>query len=97
LGRNTFAAADLYGRMANICGDVEPFLRRTDLLKQLTGGDVIRAERKFRDAFEFAWRGVPYFSANRMPVSPDQSRAFADRWLVFRSIGNLGRRAGPGG
>src|SRR5262249_11462207 len=54
LGEDRFSAADLFGKLANICGDLDArAIQRTDLFKQITGGDPIRAQFKFRDAFSF--------------------------------------------
>jgi putative DNA primase/helicase len=84
LENNPFASADLYGRLANVFADLDArALQSSSTFKTITGGDVLRAERKHRDAFEF----VPYarllFSANQPPPTHDGSQAFFDRWLVL--------------
>ncbi len=83
LGENRFAAAELYGKVANICGDLDArSIRRTDLFKQLTGGDPIFAERKNAHPFSFTSYALPIFSANEPPISADQTEAWFDRWLI---------------
>jgi len=83
LGENRFAAASLFGRLANVCGDLDArAIKRTDLFKQVTGGDEIFAEHKGRDPFSFTSIALPIFSANEAPVSSDQSQAWFDRWLI---------------
>jgi putative DNA primase/helicase len=85
LSENRFAAADVYGKLANICADISSHeLRMTGIFKQLTGGDVIRAEKKHRDAFEFTNVAKLSFSANEIPATRDASSAFFDRWIVLR-------------
>jgi putative DNA primase/helicase len=85
LGDNKFAAADLYGKLANICSDISSHeLRMTGIFKQLTGGDVVRAEKKYRDAFEFNNAAKLSFSANEIPTTSDATSAFFDRWIVVR-------------
>lgn len=85
LGDNKFAAADLYGKLANICADLSSGeLRMTGIFKQLTGGDVIRAEKKYKDAFEFTNAAKLSFSANEIPSTRDATSAFFDRWIVVR-------------
>jgi len=84
LEEDRFASADLYGKLANICGDLDArALRATSAFKLITGGDPIRTERKHRAAFSF----VPYarlvFSANEPPATTDSSRAFFDRWMII--------------
>ena len=83
LGENRFAAAELFGRLANICGDLDArAIKRTDLFKQLTGGDPIMAERKFGHPFTFVCFALPIFSANEPPKSADQTDAWFDRWRI---------------
>lgn len=83
LSENRFATAELYGKLANICGDLDArSVRQTDIFKMLTGGDPIVAERKHRDPFTFVPFALPIFSANEPPLSSDQSEGWFDRWLV---------------
>jgi phage/plasmid-associated DNA primase len=83
LSENRFSGAELFGRLANICGDLDArAVKRTDLFKQLTGGDLIQAERKFAHPFSFTCFALPLFSANEAPLSSDQTDAWFDRWLV---------------
>jgi putative DNA primase/helicase len=83
LEEDRFAAADLYGKLANVFADLDArALRSSGEFKAITGGDAVRAERKHRDSFSF----VPYarllFSANQPPPTSDSSQAFFDRWIV---------------
>lgn len=85
LGENRFAAADLYGKLANICADISSHeLRMTGIFKQLTGGDVIRAEKKHKDSFDFTNAAKLSFSANEIPTTSDATSAFFDRWVIVR-------------
>ncbi len=84
LAENRFAAAELYGRLANICGDLDArAIKRTDLFKQITGGDQVMAERKYGQPFSFTSYALPLFSANEPPITSDQSDAWFDRWIVI--------------
>lgn len=83
LAENRFAGAELYGKTANVCGDLDArAITRSDLFKQIVGGDSITAERKFKDPFSFKPRTVLVFSANDPPMTADQSDAWFDRWLI---------------
>lgn len=94
LAENRFAAAELFGKVANIAGDIDArALKQTDVFKMATGGDPMMAERKFGQPFTFVCRAVPFFSANEPPVSSDQSPAWFDRWIVVPFT----RRFEPGG
>ena len=82
-GENRFAAAELHGRLANICGDLDArAIKRTDVFKMMTGGDPIMAERKNCHPFSFVSFALPMFSANEAPISSDQTQAWFDRWLI---------------
>jgi len=96
-GDDRFAASDLYGKSANVCGDLDTRgIARTDIFKQLTGGDLVRGDRKFQPAWSFRWRGVMLFSANTFPVSGDPSAAWWDRWIVLPFERRfVGKRADP--
>mgnify|MGYP000921230184 CR=1 FL=1 len=55
---NRFSGAELYNKYANICTELDySDLNHTDLIKQLTGGDSIHAEKKFHHPFNFV--GLP--------------------------------------
>jgi P4 family phage/plasmid primase-like protien len=82
LAENRFAPAELHGKIANLGGEVDGSdLRRTNELKALTGDNLVMAERKNRDPFEFTSWAVPMFSANELPGVNDASEGFFSRWL----------------
>ncbi len=85
LAENRFATANLYGKLANLAGDL-PSTRIEDSaqFKQITGGDLITAERKYQHAFQFTARAFPMFSANEIPGSDDESHGYMRRWEVIR-------------
>src|SRR5579863_572202 len=84
LERDRFAAARLFGKLANICPDLpsEPLLDSA-VFKAITGGDRITAEQKYRDSFEFTPFARLLFSANQLPVDPYSSPAYCERWLII--------------
>ena len=83
LGENTFAAAALFNKRVNICGDIAAdAMRDPGLFKTLVGGsDSIQADRKYRDAFSFENHASLVFSANEMPQTIDRSDAYYGRIL----------------
>lgn len=84
LASERFAPAGLFGKLANIAGDIDgTFIENTARFKAITGGDVISAEFKFRDQFEFTPRAVPIFSANKIPGSADVTVGYLSRWVVL--------------
>ena len=85
LETNNFAVASLYGKLANLHADLpKTALKETSKFKQLTGGDTLDAEKKFRDAFSFVPYAKMMFAANTLPATYDDTRAFWRRWLIFR-------------
>lgn len=85
LANTRFATASLFGKLANIAGDIDAkYLESTAVFKQVTGGDTLRAEHKGRDSFDFAPWAVPVFSANKVPPSADTTVGYFRRWLVLQ-------------
>lgn len=78
-----FTTASLFGKLANIAGDIDAtYMENTAVFKQITGGDTISAEHKGRDRFDFTPWATPVFSANKIPGSADTSVGYLSRWLV---------------
>jgi putative DNA primase/helicase len=79
-----FSTANLFGKLANIAGDIDgTYLESTAMFKAITGQDQITAEHKGRDAFDFTPWAVPVFSANKVPPSADVTVGYLSRWLVI--------------
>jgi putative DNA primase/helicase len=79
-----FRTAGLFGRIANIAGDIDAkYVENTATLKAITGEDVIQAEHKGRDPFDFTPWAVPVFSANKIPGSADVTVGYLSRWIVI--------------
>jgi putative DNA primase/helicase len=84
LTSNRFASAELFGKTANICGDIERFtFNSTAVFKQITGEDTINAERKNGHPFTFTSQATMLFSGNKMPASRDISYGWFRRWLII--------------
>lgn len=82
---NRFAAAGLYGKIANLAGDIDAtFQESTARFKMLTGEDVFTAENKGQPAFRFQNWAVPVFSANKAPGSADTSEGYLRRWIILK-------------
>ncbi|MDT3438358.1 phage/plasmid primase, P4 family [Pseudofrankia sp. BMG5.37] len=97
LSENKYAAAELYGRLANIVGDIDAaFIEDTGKIKEITGEDQIMAERKWGQPFTFtAWCSM-VFSANEIPGSADGSTGWTERWQVLPFPKYIGDRVNPG-
>lgn len=79
-----FYMAQLYGKLANLYPDIPDIaLKYTGKFKMLTGGDTIFADKKFRDGFNFVNSAKLIFSANKLPETRDDTKAFFRRWIFI--------------
>ena len=75
-----FAVYDLYGKcVSTSTEDKSDFIECTNTLKAIVSGDMIRAERKFRDSFRFRPYAKIIVAMNEMPRSKDVSFGFYRR------------------
>ncbi|MBC7219060.1 MAG: hypothetical protein H5T49_02855, partial [Hadesarchaea archaeon] len=81
-----FAAAELFGRLANVFADLPSRRLGSDTgrFKMLTGEDLMDAQRKHRDPFKFQNYAKLVFSANELPATADLSEAFWRRWILIK-------------
>jgi P4 family phage/plasmid primase-like protien len=84
LDDNRFASAQLYGKLANLAGDVAPTaFTNAERFKEITAGDVIQAEHKYGHPFSFHPVATVVASFNEMPATVDRSEGFFRRWIVL--------------
>ena len=84
LTQNRFAASQLYCKNANIFGDLpKKALSDVGILKELTGGDTIYAEEKFKKGFQFKNYAKIIASCNEVPETPDDSDGFHRRIIII--------------
>jgi putative DNA primase/helicase len=80
---NRFRAATLYGKLANVAGDLDSrWLDNTAMFKAITGGDAIQGEHKYGAVFDFTPWALPFYSANKAFGSADSSEGWVARWIV---------------
>lgn len=83
LDSSQFSSAQLYGKLANLVGDVDPrIFKSTEQFKQLTGGDYMMAQHKHRDPFTFRCRALMMAAFNALPRTADTTEGFFSRWVV---------------
>lgn len=83
LNNNKFTGSVLYGKIANIAGDIDAtYQESTAMFKKLTGEDYFYTERKYGDQFGFTNWALPIFSANKIPGSADTSEGYRRRWIM---------------
>jgi len=92
-----FAKADLYGKLANIGGDLpSKDLSDTAAFRNLTGGDDNRAQEKYHPAFNFRNKAKLMFSANILPRSSDDTYAYYSRWILIEFLNSFDPQKGTG-
>lgn len=97
---NRFMPARLYGKMANLGGDLPAIdISDTAAFKGLTGGDRMTVENKYGQPFEFDNRAKLIFSTNKLPKTPDDTYAFYSRWIliVFKHVFDVQQGTGDEG
>ncbi|MEK6883808.1 MAG: phage/plasmid primase, P4 family [Nanoarchaeota archaeon] len=79
-----YSISNCFNKLANICGDLpRTSLKNTGFFKQLTGGDVLQANRKFKTRIQFVNYAKLVFSANELPFSYDSTDGFWIRWIIW--------------
>jgi len=98
MSENKFAMADMFGKIANIAGDIDAkYLNDTAQFKQITGEDTVRAEKKFKDGFSYNPWAVPVFSANKLWRSADDTEGYLRRWVIIPLPTELDHNSGADG
>lgn len=83
LDSSQFSSAQLYGKLANLVGDVDPrVFKSTEQFKQLTGGDYLTGQHKHKDPFVFKCRALMVAAFNSLPRTADTTEGFFSRWVV---------------
>lgn len=81
---SNFRTWDLFGKMANLAGDLASnSLKDTSTLKQTTGRDLIGADRKRKTTVNFVNYAKHVFACNELPRVYDFSKGFWERWILF--------------
>ena len=94
---NRFAAANLYGKMANISSDLpKTAISTSGRFKMLTGRDMVSAEFKHKNAFQFLNTAKMWFSCNEFPQTTEETLAYVRRWKIFNCPNTfIGEKADP--
>lgn len=79
-----FRVGMLYNKLVSLSGDIssQP-LKDSDLFKQITSGDEIILERKNAHPFSDTVFSTLFFSANRLPRTPDTTYGFYRRLVII--------------
>lgn len=85
-GKDIFATASLYGKIANIADDLSSrAMDSAGKFKQLTGESPVSAQNKYERRFEFTNHAKMIFACNRIPAAPkDADDPFYRRWMILQ-------------
>ncbi len=83
LSKSQFEASKLYKKKAAFIGETNyNLLSKTNMLKALSGGDLVSCEFKGRDSFDFVNTAKIIISTNGLPATTDRSDGFYRRWDI---------------
>lgn len=84
LNENSFTISELYGKRANLAGDIGgQDLKDMGCFKALTGRSLINGKRKFMRDIIFVNGAKFIFACNNLPMVYDLSKGFWDRWILL--------------
>jgi putative DNA primase/helicase len=84
LTANSPFVCTLWKKYFNLAGDISSKdLKETGMFKQLTGRDLIIANRKYLNTIQFANYAKLVFSCNELPRVYDYSDGFWERWVLM--------------
>ena len=74
---------ELYGKLANICGDAADIDRvQEDVLKKTISGDGVTADRKYKSHVKFRPSAKLFFATNELPAFNDSSEGIWRRMVI---------------
>jgi len=83
MDNDSFALSDLFKKLANICGDIgSHYIKKPSLLKDLSGGNMKEANRKFKSRIQFTNYAKLIFALNECPMTADNTDGFIDRLTI---------------
>jgi len=81
---NNFRSSALDGKLASLARDISSTpITDSDMVKSIIAGEPIMIERKYRDAYDKALYATLFFSANKLPHTPDTSHGFYRRFTII--------------
>lgn len=80
---NRFETSKLFGKTMVEVGEIDKSIfTKTAMIKRLTGGDLVSAEFKGKDSFDFYNYAKLIISTNVLPETTDKTDGFYSRWVI---------------
>ena len=83
LTENRFAKAELFDKLLNCAKEVSGYIKNTDIIKDVTGGEAVQAEHKFQDTFKFKNFAKLIFSSNDLPTFDAKDEGLHMRMVII--------------
>jgi len=84
LTSESFSISEFHRKLVNLAGDLSRNdLKDTGVFKELSGGDIITAKRKFLSDLHFENYAKMIFACNDLPRVYDTSKGFWRRWVLL--------------
>ena len=82
--KSRFESVKLYKKLVALMGETNfTTLSKTDLLKRLTGEDLVGGEIKNKDPFDFTNYAKIIIATNSLPITFDKTFGFYRRWKII--------------
>lgn len=79
-----FAPAEMAGKLLNVCGEISETANIDGaVFKRVISGEIIPAQFKGMQLFEYRPKAAHWFASNHVPRSRDTSAGFTRRWLIL--------------
>jgi len=83
LTQSNFESSKLFRKLICTVGEIDKgVFKRTKTIKALSGDDLIRAEYKGKDSFDFHNYAKILISTNHLPETKDKAKGFYRRWTI---------------
>ena len=83
LTEDNFGATKIYKKLCTVVGEVDrASMKQTNMLKALSGDDLINIVFKRKDGFDIHSYAKPLLAANKLPSTTDNSDGFMRRWTI---------------
>lgn len=83
LTQSNFESSKLFRKLICTVGEIDKgVFKRTKTIKGLSGDDLIRAEFKGKDSFDFHNYSKILISTNHLPETTDKTKGFYRRWTI---------------
>jgi len=84
LANNRFALNNLKDKLLNLSSEIGSKDLETEMIKKLSGGDVITADRKYQNVISFVNTARLIINANELPRFSELNDAILERFVLIR-------------